>query len=86
MITRYFHNYKAYKPQELRQIRIDYYRHVITKVVINIPTCSYKISFCVPMLTKLEISRHISLNPSPISGKSFQWEQSCSVRTEEGEE
>jgi hypothetical protein len=86
MITRYSHNYEAYNPHEFRQIRIDYYRQVVTKVIINKPTCSYKISVFIPMLTKLEISRHISLNPSPISHKSFQWEQSCSMRTAEGEE
>jgi hypothetical protein len=40
MITHYFHNYETH---EIRQICIDYYRNVVTKVVINIPTCSYKI-------------------------------------------
>jgi len=71
---------------ELRQIRIDYYRQVANKVAINIPTCSYKIPVFIPMLTKLEISRHISLNPSLISRKSFELEQSFSVRTEERRE
>ena len=39
VVTRYFHNYEAYKPHEMMQFCVYYYRQLVIKVVINTPTC-----------------------------------------------